>query len=173
MEWKVINSYPDYLISDNGDVASRKFGVLKPRKAYLEPTGYLSIKLLVAGKYHNKHIHRLVAEAFIANPLGLRTVNHRDGKKSNNDRKNLEWMTAEENTRDMHKRRNARRYGKGSDKNFSKCIRLSSDITPNILKSLRADWATGLFNMASLARKHGINYLVVVNIVKGRTFASH
>lgn len=56
-------------------------------------------------KYHHVHllgnttkVHRLVAQAYLPNPLGLPMVNHKDEVKVNNNDWNLEWCTAQYNS---------------------------------------------------------------------------
>ena len=59
--------------------------------------GYLIIQLYKQGKRKTKAIHRLVANAFIDDPLNKPQVNHKDGNKQNNNISNLEWCTQSEN----------------------------------------------------------------------------
>lgn len=58
---------------------------------------YRGVSLVVNGKQRLYYIHRLIASTFIPNPLNKPEVNHKDGDKSNNKVKNLEWSTASEN----------------------------------------------------------------------------
>lgn len=57
--------------------------------------GYLQVGL--GGIRKTTSVHRLVAEAFIPNPLGLRDVDHIDGNKTNNRVENLRWVSHKEN----------------------------------------------------------------------------
>jgi len=93
-----INGEPTkYTINRYGDVYSEiSHKVLKPFK---NPQGYCLIDISHEGKTYTRQLHRLVALAFIPNPLGLETVNHKDGDKSNNAVTNLEWMTRLDNVR--------------------------------------------------------------------------
>lgn len=58
---------------------------------------YLAVTGMVRGKQKHFYVHRLIAEAFIPNPLNKPQVNHIDGNASNNNLNNLEWVTAREN----------------------------------------------------------------------------
>lgn len=60
-------------------------------------TGYCIVVPSVNGKMRVMQVHRLVAEAFLPNPLEKAQVNHKDGDKKNNHVENLEWATASEN----------------------------------------------------------------------------
>lgn len=84
-----------YLVSRAGDVFS-KFTNRFLKKSESQ-TGYLVVNIRVGGERQPVYIHRLVAEAFIDNPLNKDFVNHIDGNKHNNDVTNLEWVTDPEN----------------------------------------------------------------------------
>lgn len=94
-EWKVINEYPGYSVSNLGKVRNDKTGrILK-----LQPHGdfkYLYV-YLSQGKRIGRRVHRLVAQAFIPNPDSKPEVNHIDGCGFNNCSSNLEWTTRSEN----------------------------------------------------------------------------
>lgn len=93
-----------YEVSDFGRVRSlpRKVGPSTVRKGrILKPAdnggGYQWVSLYRNGEKHKRYIHRVVAEAFVANPDGLPEVNHIDGDKTNNRADNVEWVTHAEN----------------------------------------------------------------------------
>ncbi len=85
----------DYLITEEGDVYSRKFGKLKKMKQRTER--YKAINLWNNGKEKAHYVHRLVAETYIPNPDNLPEVNHKDEDKTNNNVANLEWSTHADN----------------------------------------------------------------------------
>lgn len=94
--WEKIKGHESYLVSDEGDVMSLK----RSGKLLKHDTsgGYHRVTLSEGGATYRYLVHRLVAEAFIANPLNLPMVNHKNGKKSCNLVSNLEWCTCRDNT---------------------------------------------------------------------------
>ena len=59
--------------------------------------GYSGVTLHKDGCTKTANIHRIVAEAFVPNPLEKEEVNHKDENPSNNHATNLEWVTHKEN----------------------------------------------------------------------------
>jgi len=101
----VIKRYLDtrYYVSNQGDVFSmQKKGNLK-KLSLVKRVGYPKVAIQYKGHRKDVNVHRLVAELFIPNPLNKRTVNHKDGIKSNNDVSNLEWATDSENQKHSYK----------------------------------------------------------------------
>ena len=94
--WKDIQEF-NYQISDYGNVRNKKSGRILLNSP--DKNGYRILTLGNKGKQYNKKVHRLVAEAFIPNPLCLPEVNHKDGVKNNNVVYNLEWVSRLKNER--------------------------------------------------------------------------
>ena len=61
------------------------------------PTGYHRVMLSDGERTNIRQVHRVVADAFIPNPMNLPQVNHKNGDKGDNCITNLEWVTAKEN----------------------------------------------------------------------------
>lgn len=93
---KPIPGYEDrYSITDCGDVYSQYSDIFL--KQSYAGAGYKIIFFYTNGKNKGLYIHRLVASAFVNNPLSKPEVNHIDGDKENNHFSNLEWVTKKEN----------------------------------------------------------------------------
>ena len=107
--WKDILEYEGlYQVSSQGRVRSvsrwnvdrlgrKRFlrgKVLSPSRMH---NGYFALVFKKNGKSALKLVHRLVAEAFIDNPIDKPQVNHINEIKSDNRVENLNWVTGKEN----------------------------------------------------------------------------
>lgn len=117
--FREIPSHPDYLASKFGNIHIKKnLNAL----TQICCNGYLFVSLEVgfqpttfsrrqnhrglmivrkgAKQFKRRPVHRLIAEAWIGEPMGDRNiVNHRDGNSFNNTPDNLEWCNHRENLR--------------------------------------------------------------------------
>ena len=105
---KQIDGYSNYTIDIHGNILSiRRLKCINgiyftdnniiKMNSHCNGKGYRYITLMSDKKRKNHYIHRLVAKAFIDNPLEKHEVNHIDGDKTNNHVYNLEWVTHIEN----------------------------------------------------------------------------
>lgn len=109
-EWRVIEKFPDYEVSNYGRVRSKdryrqyRHGLRlvkgQPLKVRPNPKrgNYVYVSLCDKSKHYSCKVHRLVAEAFIPNPELKPHVNHIDCDPQNNYVDNLEWVTPKENS---------------------------------------------------------------------------
>lgn len=90
MKTKIIPGFDDkYLIREDGVVINAITGHIK--KSQISKRGYWVV--LLSNRPHKpilKTIHRLLAEAFIENPLNKPHINHIDCNPLNNSLNNLE-----------------------------------------------------------------------------------
>ena len=171
--WKPITNYKGlYSISNYGRIRrDRKYGfgackpniILKPIKHY---NGYLSVVLFK--NYKNKGIRRLihclVLENFIGKTSKRYQVNHKDGNKTNNRVKNLEWVTPKENIN----------HAKIILKSFSNMPNgeqiKQSKLTKNRILEIRNKYSSGKLNQTKLASLYNVSITNIHKIVRLKTW---
>ena len=94
--WRTVAGFESYEVSSRGDVRGKARCVnLKQRRDH---KGYPTVWLYKNRRRRAIGVHRLVARAFIGRGRRGYQINHRDGNKANNHVRNLEWVTASQNT---------------------------------------------------------------------------
>lgn len=92
--WKQISD-TKYEISSNGQVRNIK---TKKELTLSENNGYLTTNIVINKQTKHISVHREVAKAFIPNDdPNKNVINHKNGIKTDNDYKNIEWCTQKEN----------------------------------------------------------------------------
>ena len=121
-EWRMINQFPNYSVSNLGNVMNNKTN--KIMKLCLKG-GYYHIGLSNVKNRKNMKVHRLVALAFIDNPENKPEVNHINKNKLDNSISNLEWVTHKENM--IHKS-NGLIYKSNKNKPINRIDKITGEI---------------------------------------------
>lgn len=152
---KIINDGTNiHYITNKGAVLSYFNNKEKELKTQTDKKGYEKIKL--NGKTYR--IHRLVAEAFIANPDNLPQVNHIDGNKQNNDVSNLEWCDNSFNQKhawdnNLQQKRHA----------------TNCSLTQEQANSIREEYKNGI-SITPLANKYNVSKTTIKDILNGKYY---
>lgn len=128
--------------------------ILKP---FLTSAGYTRVQLFLHGKKRNHFIHRLVAMAFLDNPMKKTQVNHINGDKVNNNLSNLEWSTPSEN-------------GKHSYKVLGRTPMRKVDVLQ--VESIRNRYVNGE-KLTHLAKEYNVSPSTIWNICIGNTYMDY
>jgi len=152
--FKPIPNYPDYEVSDLGNVRSLKSGTPKLLKPQLKKKKrYQSVALCKEGVIKRRTIHSLVLETFVGpRPEGL-VCRHKDDDASNNRLTNLCWGTQKENSDDAIKN--------GSHS----CLSLRK-LTTEAVQFIRTSRASS----RKLAKRFGVSHTTILCVRRGELY---
>ena len=152
---KIINDGTNiHYITNKGVVLSYFNNKEKELKTQIDKKGYEKVKL--NGRTYS--VHRLVAEAFIANPDNLPQVNHIDGNKQNNDVSNLEWCDNSFNQKhawdnNLQQKRHA----------------VNCSLTQEQANNVREEYKNGTI-ITPLANKYNVSKTTIKDILNGKYY---
>lgn len=166
--WQSINGFENkYHISNKGRVwANTQMGqrFLKP---WEDGHGYYVVELYgEKTESIREKVHRLVACMFVVKPEGKTEVNHIDGNKTNNDFRNLEWVTSAENTAHAHRTGliPKRIYMQGGEKNPS------AKLTKEKVEEIRRMHSKGEKTTKELSELFEVHYVTIQRIVTKKSW---
>lgn len=135
-EWRDIKKFEGiYQVSNLGRIKSlsRKIWNYTTKEKILKPypcgSGYLEVNLRDNGRRTVKMVHRLVAETFLDNHIGLSQVNHLDENIKNNRADNLEWCTPKHNAN----------YGTRNKRQYEAMVKNGTAMAPRRIRMFRLD----------------------------------
>lgn len=160
---KEIKDFPNYCITDNGDIWSKKrldkmgrpIGNcwLKPKK---NRNGYLEVCLYKNNRHYWRSIHRLVLLTFVGECPENMETRHLNGIKTDNRLNNLEWNTKRINTNDTIEAGSNKGERNGSSK-------LTNKEVLEIKKHIKLQNKP----LSEIAREFNVSYLTIYQIKTG------
>lgn len=125
--------------------------------------GYLLVRF--SNPRQTVRVHRLVADAFVANPDAKPFVNHIDCVRSNNDSANLEWCTQLENLQHSDRLGRMQRYywiGKRSP---------NATLTDDQVREMRGLYATRKLSWLAIGKRFGVSKRCAGRAITGETYS--
>ena len=136
-KWVDIKGYEgSYQVSDQGRVRSlprlnslgRKISGTYLRGSTASRGGRRQVKLMNDGQYVDRYVSRLVAEAFVPNPDGLRSVRHKNGDQLDDRAENLEWCDQPTNSAERWSDERSERVTRGDGKRYKSMTEAAADM---------------------------------------------
>lgn len=155
-KWEVIKEYPNYEVSNKGNIREKDTKELIGKGIRFYGYEYVMINC------EQKYVHRLVAEAFIPNPENKPQVNHINHERNDNRAENLEWVTFAENIKDA--------WEFGSFDNVIGENHYNTSLTENDVRDIRKRIDNGETGV-SIADSYNISSATVTGIKNGRVWS--
>jgi len=160
-DWRVIESYPNYKVSDLGRVFSIKRG--KCLKLTETPRGYYRVSLYKNKKLRSVFVHRIVLDIFAKDRHFKGAITrHVNGIKTDNRIDNLKWGTQKENEQDK------RAHGTYQDGENSPNKKLTEQDVVDIRKTYKRQCKK--LGTTGLAKKYGVHKATILGCVSGQTW---
>lgn len=164
MEWRKCPNWPDYEVSENGDIrrtVARSGAKPALRKPYVAANGRLMIVMRSGGVARACYVHRLILEAFVGPaPSDAHQGAHNDGDPLHNHVSNLRWATKQENEADKV------RHGTSNRGERFGRARLTNDQAEEIKRCLAAGFAS-----RDLAMRFGVHPSTISSLKRGKSWA--
>lgn len=194
-----LEQYPDYGVTSDGGVWSRKSGTWRQLKS-CNVNGYRKVNLIErSGEYVTQKVHILVAHAFLGpRPDGM-DINHMDGNKAHNSWLNLEYVTRSANVlhsvhvlgnkpgkrisidekqrrarvdRCMRRRALAERlWLRDGRASFSRPARASQKLDESQVLEIRKHAASRTMTRRAMAKAYGVSRPTIDRIISGHKWA--
>jgi hypothetical protein len=164
--WKICPGFPDYEVSDHGDVRRSSPGrgarvgtICKP---WTDPDGRVTTSIRKDGKTVTVRIASLVCAAFVGERPGARyECCHGDGNPQHNHWENLRWDTSAGNKADM--------IAHGTRLSGEKAP--MSKLTEREVRVLRRLWQDGRYRQREIADIFEVRQSTISKIVTGKRWS--
>lgn len=166
MEWRVVEEFPTYSVSEAGQVKRTGDGRFRASNKLVKGSpdayGYTQHGFWRDGKHVNRKAYQLVASAFIGpRPSPKHEICHNDGSRTNDHWTNLRWDTRAGNEADKRKT--------GTDNAGER--HGSAKLTAQEARQIAELYRSGGLSQREIAERFAVHQVTVSMIVRGKLWA--